>query len=141
MLSLTYLSTATQELDAETLRQLLLDFRARNEELGLTGMLLYSGGNIIQTLEGPDETVESTFGAIARDLRHRNVMVTLREPIEERAFPDWSMGFREVDDQDVRDLPGFHEFLQDPRLSAGYGDRAEPAYTMLRVFRENTARG
>jgi hypothetical protein len=71
---------------------MLATIRPKNETLCLTGMLLYSGGNIIQTLDGPDEAVDTTFASIVRDPRHRGVFTLLRERIDERAFPDWTMG-------------------------------------------------
>ena len=137
MLSLTYLSSATDLMGEQELAEILATTRPRNEERGLTGMLLYADGNIIQVLEGPDRAVDETFAAISRDPRHRGILMMLREPIDERAFPDWSMGFRAVGREDVRRLPGYSEFLADPRLSAGLGDRAAPSYQLLEIFRDN----
>lgn len=135
MLSLTYVSSASELLDTTALVTLLADVRPRNEELGLTGMLLYSGGNIIQNLEGPDDVVETTFTAIERDPRHRGVMVMLREQVERRGFPDWSMGFRELGSADLRDVDGYTDFMRRP-AGAGLGDSSHAAYRLLELFRE-----
>lgn len=139
MLSLTYLSSATELLDETRLAALLATIRPANEARGLTGMLLYSDGNIIQVLEGPDEAVEETFRAISADSRHHGIIEMLRDPITERAFPDWSMGFRHVGLDQVRELPGYTDFLADRSLSGGLGSEAEPAYRMLEIFRETLA--
>lgn len=137
MLSLTYLSSASELLDESALTALLSDIRPRNEARGLTGMLLYSDGNIIQVLEGPEDAVEATFAAIQGDERHGGIFVMLRDDIEERAFPDWSMGFRGVRAEEVRRLPGFTDFLRDSALAADLGDRAAPAYRLLEIFRDS----
>lgn len=137
MLSLTYLSSASTLLDETTLAAILSDVRPRNEARGLTGMLLYSDGNIIQVLEGPPDAVEETFAAIQDDPRHRGILVMLREEVTERAFPDWSMGFRSVRADEVRRLPGYTDFLRGSDLAEGLGDRAAPAYQLLEIFRDN----
>jgi hypothetical protein len=136
MLSLTYFSSATELLDVPALREMLAQIRPRNEARNLTGMLLYSGGNIIQTLEGPDEVVDATFASILADPRHHGVFTVLREPVSERAFPDWSMGFRHLSPEEVRETEGFTSFLQQP---AGHdlGDSAGAAYALLTAFRQN----
>jgi Sensors of blue-light using FAD len=136
MLSLTYVSSATQALEVPDLVDLLGAIRPRNEELGLTGMLLFSGGNIIQSLEGPTEVVEETFAAIERDSRHHGVLVVLREPIEQRAFPDWSMGFREVGATDLGDVAGYTDFMRRP-FGSGLGDSGPAAYRLLELFRDS----
>ncbi|WP_244928100.1 BLUF domain-containing protein [Nocardioides sp. W7] len=131
MLSLTYLSSATRLMSATQLVELMAAVRPRNVELGLTGLLLYSGGNIIQTLEGPDDAVDRVYGAIRTDPRHTGLIEVLRDPVTERAFPDWSMGFTDVD---LDDVDGFNGFLQLPADHAAPGHRH--VRTMLRVFKE-----
>jgi hypothetical protein len=137
VLSLTYLSSATDLFDDERLAALMSDTRPRNEARGLTGMLLYSDGNFIQVLEGPDEAVEQTFRSISADPRHRGIIVALRDQVEARAFPDWSMAFRSVDPDDVRRLPGYSEFLTSWGRDRIFGDRAAAAYQMLEIFRDS----
>jgi hypothetical protein len=135
LLSLTYVSSATELLAMPALLDMLAVIRPRNEALGLSGLLLYSGGNIIQVLEGPEDAVESTFQAIVDDPRHKDVIVMLRDPIEQRAFPDWSMGFRDISRADVQRVEGLNAFFQEP-LAAEFEDRAEPAFYLLQVFKE-----
>lgn len=137
MLSLTYVSSAAELLDAAELETLLAAWRPRNQERGLTGMLLYSDGNVIQVLEGPAESVEATFATIEADPRHHGVIVLLREQVAERAFPDWSMGFRRIGRDDLAELPGHSDFLSQP-LGAGLGPDATSAHRLLEVFRDTT---
>lgn len=135
MLSLTYVSSSAGLISAEQLGAMLAAIRPKNEALGITGMLLYSDGNIIQTLEGPEDAVEETFRSIEEDPRHRGIIVVLREPVTERAFPDWSMGFRQLAGSDLGALPGYSSFLSQP-LAADLGAAAAPAYRLLEVFRD-----
>ncbi|MEI5673181.1 MULTISPECIES: BLUF domain-containing protein [unclassified Nocardioides] len=133
MLSLTYLSSAAHLLSSTELAELLVLWRPRNHERHITGLLLYSGGNIIQTLEGPDDEVTSTFADIARDPRHTGVIEVLRDPIEERAFPDWSMGFNDVSDVDTTDIEGFNDYLLLSNGQAGPG--RQQVQTMFEIFK------
>jgi len=112
MISLTYLSSATQPYSDGDLRELLATARPKNASLGVTGMLLYAGGSFIQTIEGEPDAVDPLFATIESDTRHRDVMVTLREEVEARSFPDWSMGFEQVTEDEARDLEGFNDFLR-----------------------------
>ncbi len=59
----------------------------------------------------------------------------LRQPIEERLLPDWSMGFHEVNARDADGADGYSSFLQ--QEGSALGERAEPAYRMLELFRQN----
>ncbi len=99
MRQIIYCSRATEELCIEELLVLLYYARLHNEEVGITGMLLHSGGRFIQLLEGDDDEVGTTFASIAGDERHRDVRIVLDATVDERMFPDWRMGFEHVDDE------------------------------------------
>ena len=105
MLSLTYVSSTKELLSVPELVELLESVRPKNDELELTGMMLYSGGNVIQTLEGPEESVEKVFASIAADPRHTGIRVLQREQVETRAYPEWSMGFRNLGEREAGDVP------------------------------------
>jgi hypothetical protein len=118
VLSLTYFSTASSALGKDDLVGLLDHVRAKNDALGLTGMLLYSDGSFVQTLEGPQDVVEETFGRIAVDRRHRDIF---RRPTRGRrgaGVPDVVHGFPGDHQGGVRELAGFQ------RLPAGEGTSA-----------------
>ncbi len=135
MLSITYLSSATRLMSSDQLVEMLEAIRPRNAERGLTGLLLYSGGNIIQTIEGPDDIVASTFADIEADPRHTDVTEAFRLTIEERSFPDWSMGFTYVSQVDTGGLEGFNAFLQSATDDVGVSQRQVRA--MVRAFKQH----
>jgi hypothetical protein len=136
MISLTYLSTASDRFSDAELRDLLEDSRHRNHAVGLTGMLLYVGGHFIQTLEGLDDVVDATYERIARDSRHRDVFTALREEIESRTFPDWSMGFESLSAREASELPGFNDYLDTKTISEDSGRDLGRAGVFHRVFRD-----
>ena len=111
MHQLVYVSSAREKFSKAELVELLEKSRANNSRLGLTGMLLYKDGNFIQTLEGDESVLRPLFAKISADYRHAGVIVLLDGKIESRNFPDWSMGFRDLSDPSLRDLPGYNEFL------------------------------
>ncbi|MEM1116767.1 MAG: BLUF domain-containing protein [Bacteroidota bacterium] len=96
LIQLVYASSAARPLNEDDLADILRASRRNNEAAGLTGVLLFSGSNFMQVLEGPAERVDETFRRVERDPRHRGVMVMMRHEITERAFPDWAMGCRVV---------------------------------------------
>lgn len=113
MLQLIYVSTATRAMTEHDLADILQTARAKNEDLDVTGLLLYRDGAFIQVIEGEDETIRQLYDSIKADERHQDVTTLSQMPIEEREFPDWQMGFRHLGDEDVRSLPGFSTFMED----------------------------
>jgi hypothetical protein len=139
MFSLVYVSSAAREFSERDLVELLERSRAKNQRLGITGMLLYKDGNFIQALEGQAEAVDGLFTVIRRDPRHRDVIRLVRREIKEREFADWSMGFRNLSDPGLRSVPGFAEFLNEPLDAEGFRYDSSRARRLLDVFRRNLA--
>lgn len=84
-----------KEADIEALAQAAAK---KNAELGVTGVLLASGGLFFQVLEGPKEAVDALFETIVADRRHEQVLVLgVREGVETRLFESWSMGKVDLD--------------------------------------------
>lgn len=63
-----------------------------NERVGVTGMLLYSGGFFLQLLEGEESALDETFARIEADSRHRNIRVLMRQPLEDLYLANFPMG-------------------------------------------------
>jgi len=130
---LVYASSAVRDLTAEALAEVLQVSRRNNAAVGVTGVLLYAGGNVMQALEGPPEAVEATFERIRRDPRHRDVSVIYRGEADVRAFPDWSMGLKCPDDL-PGDLPaGLRDAIRAQFDGAGAG--ASRPERLLSTFR------
>jgi hypothetical protein len=136
VLSLTYVSSASELLGPDDLLGLLAQSRESNQRRGITGMLLYRDGNILQCLEGPEPEVRSAYDAISRDPRHRGVLTLVEEEVAERSFTDWSMGFKDLSATEVGGLEGFNDFLRSGELDY-LGDKAEPVFHLIKVFRDS----
>lgn len=136
MLSVTYLSSATDLIGPARLVELLTAWRENNRTLDLTGMLLYSGGNFIQALEGPAGAVESLLATIGVDPRHRDLTVLQREQVQVRDYPDWSMGFRHVDPAEMQRVDGFNPFLQRRPWDEPDGG-SNSTYRLMALFRKS----
>lgn len=111
LLALAYASTASHLLSEAELLSILQQARANNEQLGITGILLYHAGSFLQLLEGPADAVEAVYQKIEQDDRHFSLEVLAREPITERTFPDWAMGFQNVGELTPEQVEGFSDFL------------------------------
>lgn len=83
-----------------------------NREDGITGMLLYSGGNFLQVLEGEKAQVRATYERICADPRHRNITLLTEEDVAERQFANWSMGYRQLGAQDIAKFPKHAPYFQ-----------------------------
>jgi hypothetical protein len=79
--------------DAHQVDDLVADARTRNEQLGLTGALIYTRTHFAQVLEGKPQGIEAVMASIRADSRHRNLCVVADEAIEKRHFPNWTMAY------------------------------------------------
>jgi hypothetical protein len=109
---LIYASTAASGVDASDLKAILQVARSNNSRLSVTGMLLHTSDSFFQVLEGDESVLMELFGSIATDPRHGNVTRIIQEPIAERAFADWTMGFSEVDPSELEGIEGLSDFFQ-----------------------------
>lgn len=66
----------------------------RNEQAGLTGLLLYTPSYFLQVLEGPAPAVQVTLSRIKRDPRHSDLRIIDEREIDAREFGSWSMAAR-----------------------------------------------
>jgi hypothetical protein len=96
LVRLAYISTWLLADDPNERRQvadILLTSRRNNDESEVTGVLLATDHNFSQVLEGERQAVEATYERIARDPRHKDIVLILYESIEVRRFPDWAMAY------------------------------------------------
>lgn len=94
LVRLAYISTSLLADDPNARKRvadILLASRRNNAESEVTGALLATDRNFAQVLEGEREAVEATYERIARDPRHKDIVLTLYESIEARRFRDWPM--------------------------------------------------
>ncbi|MGI4736144.1 MAG: BLUF domain-containing protein [Janthinobacterium lividum] len=101
-----YRSRATQSPTETDLQALLEQSRTYNAAQQITGLLLYSDGQFVQVVEGPEAEVRSLYARIQADPRHTQVVTVSDGPGPQRWFGDWHMAFGYVDAPEVYQLLG-----------------------------------
>ncbi|MCA0452485.1 MAG: BLUF domain-containing protein [Chloroflexi bacterium] len=137
LITLVYVSFATQPLDDNQLKEILAVARENNQKLGITGMLLYRDGFFIQALEGEDTVVNELFDKIAQDPRHKAVLKVYSNAIQQRSFTSWAMGFNKLNDTAPDGMDGYTDFLSNPNTTF-FTDQPDRAKVLLRSFQERT---
>jgi hypothetical protein len=89
-----YVSSAACDISEHDTVKFLNVARKANRENDVSGLMLYIGGCFLQLLEGEAAKVDIVCGKIFHDPREMRMI--LREPIAEREFPEWTMGFEAV---------------------------------------------
>ena len=83
--------TSWDLLSNESLLQLATSSAGNNKNKDITGLLILSGENFLQVLEGPASSVNPLYLKISRDKRHKNVTLLSYEQTGRRHFEEWSM--------------------------------------------------
>ena len=136
-----YASQATFDLSPDELISLLSAARAENEKVGLSGMLLYSSQSFLQVLEGDEAALADTYSRIRVDKRHTNLRLLMEQEVSAPMFPDWTMGFEHVDDEELADeLTGFTPATEYPLVNPDLVSNAGVAQTLLKLYAKNRVR-
>lgn len=96
MIELAYTSTARWLYSPADIEAILEVSRANNGRHGITGLLLYRSGSILQLLEGPPDAVRHLYGKLLNDLRHSDLTLLYDRPLPHRHFSRWSMAFHDA---------------------------------------------
>lgn len=135
---LCYVSSATAFMSTSELADLLSEARRLNEAAELTGMLLYKDLSFLQVLEGPSDVVHRTYRHIRNDSRHDRVRLLFDHQIEEREFPDWTMGFQNLDREDIESLHGYSDVMTSEQSARDLFDNPSRAKRLLLFFRSRS---
>lgn len=101
-------------------------------------MLLYDNATYMQVLEGEEEDVHDIYNSILKDPRNTGNVTLVEEEINQRDFPDWSMGFKNLKNHSPEELPGFQDIFNgklDKELAI---KNITKALSLLKRFAENT---
>jgi hypothetical protein len=122
MICLVYVSAARRPFTPAELADLLDECRRKNAAEGITGVLMYADGNILQALEGEADIVHRLFARIEADARHRQIMRLYETPVDRRQFGRWSMALARPDllppDGAVDGIAVLRRSLADPGAGA-----------------------
>jgi len=146
MYHLIYVSQAERPMTDEELAAILKKSRDYNTRDGITGLLIYKysrpddRANFMQLLEGEKDQVLDAFRRIRADNRHHTKVVLEEGEIAERNFPDWSMGFRNVEPKQLADFEGFSDLGSEEFWKrAKSGELSEPLEIMLSFYEDEMA--
>lgn len=113
MYYLIYVSQASRPMSRDELGDILKKSRDYNTRDGVTGLLIYkltpqdNRANFMQLLEGEHSVVRGAFDRIAADERHHTKIILEEGDLEDRNFPDWSMGFQNIEADELTEFEGF----------------------------------
>lgn len=78
----------------QEIQDILGPSQIKNSRLQVTGLLVYRGGNFIQYVEGPKDSIQNLYHSICNDSRHRDMTVLDEGTVSARLFGDWKMGYK-----------------------------------------------
>lgn len=137
LIHIVYVSFSDKKLSESELDD-LLGIRKRNKEQKITGLLLYKDESFIQLIEGPKKAIQDLFERIKVDPRHSNIVLLLEEKILKRAFPDWSMGYFRLKENQGKKLPGYSDFMHTEEPSNFVTETTKEAVRLLNSFKLHT---
>ena len=135
-----YVSQSAKAFSTGDLGALLEHSRDRNAADDITGLLIYRynedfrRGNFLQVLEGPEDALADVWNRISSDPRHHTIIVLEEGESDALAFGDWSMGFRNVDEQDLAGFVGFSQLGSDAFWQDAKKQALPDALATLRSF-------
>ena len=134
-----YTSFSKSKISSEDLRELLSKSREWNSRENISGLLIYrfnkefNRGNFLQLVEGPKKSIIKVWPRISRDSRHHTITVLEEGTYDQRIFPTWSMGFKNLNDQYFTRMPGFLE-LTDEGFWTDIANLKPRAFQLLKSF-------
>ncbi len=131
---LIYVSSAVKLFSEDDLFFLLEQARINNTKYDVTGMLLYIDGNFMQCLEGKKNHVEIIYTKIREDGRHKDLTEIVFDPLKERNFKGWSMGFKACDEAMLSQSSGLADLSVDTFRKPPFNTCKHIALDVLRSF-------
>lgn len=99
-----YFSSSVGLLQEADLLTIIRQSRHNNAKAGITGVMLYVRGSIIQVLEGEKEAVETLYKRIEQDKRHTDLVRVFSRDITQRLFADWLMGYETISTRQLEEI-------------------------------------
>jgi hypothetical protein len=124
-----YVSVTPSTLSEHDTVQFLTKARKVNRKNDVSGMMLYTDGRLLLLLEGQAASVDLACSTIFSD---REYQMLLREPIAEREFPEWTLGFETVESAEAGRLLGKPLLFDSAARVPGID--AESAKTLLSIM-------
>lgn len=130
LIQVIYVSAAASDISEHDTAELLKEARKTNRRNDVSGIMLYAGGCLLMLLEGEAHKVDAASRQIVA--WKCEMRAIYREPVAEREFPDWVMGFEAVALAEAARLLG--EPLVLDAASGFAGIEARSAKTLLSIL-------
>jgi hypothetical protein len=130
-----YLSEAAKPMSQSRLQALVDGCSLKNLAHGVTGLLLHSGGNFMQVIEGDEMIISTLFARISRDTRHKNIRTLLHRAADCRLFPEWGMHLATTMELKPIDSDAIDKTVMRLRLSPDSASVEKDAMKLLQEFR------
>ena len=88
-----YVSRPVHGLALAEIARIVSVCRARNAAANVCGVLLFTGLEFAQVLEGPSDAIATVWQKICTDARHRDLVTLFDEHASTMWFGDWRVGF------------------------------------------------
>tara|TARA_R100000935_G_scaffold55294_1_gene85095 strand:+ start:546 stop:950 length:405 start_codon:yes stop_codon:yes gene_type:complete len=112
--AIVYVSTASSDLDKEEIEKNLNFSKLSNNKNDITGLLLFSGGNFFQIIEGEKDRIIKLFDTIMADDRHHDIIQIFGKDIHKEAYDGYASDF--VLDSADYDQEKFQHYLNQTKV-------------------------
>ncbi|MBW1294224.1 BLUF domain-containing protein [Aquimarina litoralis] len=107
--TISYVSTSINLSDRDV-NELLTITKLKNEELGITGILMHSEQNFFQIIEGETKTIKNLYKKIEKDIRHFNLIKIFDKPIDIPSFKTFQSSYTVINkEKNYSELQSFLE--------------------------------
>ena len=130
---LVYVSSAVELLTEDLLEKILTSSWKNNLNSGITGVLIYNEGNLLQVLEGSKKGLHNLYGKISQDKRHYGCIILQDTPSNTRSFEDWPMGFKSVNNIEFLQLQKYWD-MRNRNLPLINKEAGNPVRDILNIF-------
>lgn len=120
---LAYRSEAS-EITREDIGDIVASSEKNNAAQGITGCLVFGNDFFIQMLEGHVDSVKQLLETIEDDVRNTNLTILHEGACTEKVFPDWEMGYLNLEAEDVSCESEIEE-------GTGDGTKASPTFLIF----------
>ena len=126
MYELVYCSESEPNLKYNDILNIVKMAREFNKKNNITGCLLFYNNQFVQIIEGEKGLIQRLYKKIEKDNRHEHVILLSQGTKDGRSFPNWSMAFQElrdneldkiIDKNSIKNLTAFADLAEKPTLT------------------------
>ena len=128
------MSSQSQILSNQDIENMLFQIREKNKRLAITGILLLIQGKFVQYIEGDSTEIDKVYESIKRDSRHNELVLLDSGELETRQFKDWSMAYKKVGDEEIKDILGHSSLNLDNLFLFPSHEKTHPVLKVLYNF-------